>query len=116
MKKPRIYTMSFASVYPLYIQKAEKKDRTKEEVDEIIFWLTGYDQDSLQQAIDQAIDFETFFAEAPKMNPNASLITGVICGYRVEEFEDKLMQQIRYLDKLVDELAKGKKMEKILRK
>lgn len=113
MKKPRIYTMSFASVYPLYIQKAEKKDRTKEEVDEIIFWLTGYDQDSLQQAIDQAIDFETFFAEAPKMNPNASLITGVICGYRVEEIEDKLMQQIRYLDKLVDELAKGKKMEKI---
>ncbi|HHQ0095662.1 DUF2200 domain-containing protein [Listeria monocytogenes] len=108
--------MSFASVYPLYIQKAEKKDRTKEEVDEIIFWLTGYDQDSLQQAIDQAIDFETFFAEAPKMNPNASLITGVICGYRVEEIEDKLMQQIRYLDKLVDELAKGKKMEKILRK
>ncbi|EAG6867314.1 DUF2200 domain-containing protein [Listeria monocytogenes] len=102
MKKPRIYTMSFASVYPLYIQKAEKKDRTKEEVDEIIFWLTGYDQDSLQQAIDQAIDFETFFAEAPKMNPNASLITGVICGYRVEEIEDKLMQQIRYLDKLVD--------------
>ncbi|EED2048844.1 DUF2200 domain-containing protein [Listeria monocytogenes] len=116
MKKPRIYTMSFASVYPLYIQKAEKKDRTKEEVDEIIFWLTGYDQDSLQQAIDQAIDFETFFAEAPKMNPNASLITGVLCGYRVEEIEDKLMQQIRYLDKLVDELAKGKKMEKILRK
>ncbi|HAM1022340.1 TPA: DUF2200 domain-containing protein [Listeria monocytogenes] len=116
MKKPRIYTMSFASVYPLYIQKAEKKDRTKEEVDEIIFWLTGYDQDSLQQAIDQAINFETFFAEAPKMNPNASLITGVICGYRVEEIEDKLMQQIRYLDKLVDELAKGKKMEKILRK
>ncbi|EKE6025442.1 DUF2200 domain-containing protein [Listeria monocytogenes] len=116
MKKPRIYTMSFASVYPLYIQKAEKKDRTKEEVDEIIFWLTGYDQDSLQQAIDQAIDFETFFAEAPKMNPNASLITGVICGYRVEEIEDKLMQQIRYLDKLVNELAKGKKMEKILRK
>ncbi|HHP8978176.1 TPA: DUF2200 domain-containing protein [Listeria monocytogenes] len=116
MKKPRIYTMSFASVYLLYIQKAEKKDRTKEEVDEIIFWLTGYDQDSLQQAIDQAIDFETFFAEAPKMNPNASLITGVICGYRVEEIEDKLMQQIRYLDKLVDELAKGKKMEKILRK
>lgn len=85
-------------------------------MDEIIFWLTGYDQDSLQQAIDQAIDFETFFAEAPKMNPNASLITGVICGYRVEEIEDKLMRQIRYLDKLVDELAKGKKMEKILRK
>ncbi|MBC2250631.1 DUF2200 domain-containing protein [Listeria sp. FSL L7-0123] len=116
MKKPRIYTMSFASVYPLYIQKAEKKDRTKEEVDEIIFWLTGYDQASLQQAIDEEIDFETFFNQAPKMNPNASLITGVICGYRVEEIEDKLMQQIRYLDKLVDELAKGKKMEKILRK
>ncbi|EAF0970602.1 DUF2200 domain-containing protein [Listeria monocytogenes] len=116
MKKPKIYTMSFASVYPLYIQKAEKKDRTKEEVDEIIFWLTGYDQASLQKAINQEIDFETFFELAPKMNPNASLITGVICGYRVEEIEDKLMQQIRYLDKLVDELAKGKKMEKILRK
>ncbi|EHF3619968.1 DUF2200 domain-containing protein [Listeria innocua] len=116
MKKPRIYTMSFASVYPLYIQKVEKKDRTREEVDEIIFWLTGYDQASLQKAIDQEIDFETFFEQAPKMNPNASLITGVICGYRVEEIEDKLMQQIRYLDKLVDELAKGKKMEKILRK
>ncbi|EPP0837412.1 DUF2200 domain-containing protein [Listeria innocua] len=115
MKKPRIYTMSFASVYPLYIQKVEKKDRTKEEVDEVIFWLTGYDQASLQKAIDQEIDFETFFEQAPKMNPNASLITGVICGYRVEEIEDKLMQQIRYLDKLVDELAKGKKMEKILR-
>ncbi|EAD5869286.1 DUF2200 domain-containing protein [Listeria innocua] len=116
MKKPRIYTMSFASVYPLYIQKVEKKDRTKEEVDEVIFWLTGYDQASLQKAIDQEIDFETFFEQAPKMNPNASLITGVICGYRVEEIEDKLMQQIRYLDKLVDELAKGKKMEKILRR
>ncbi|MBC2287978.1 DUF2200 domain-containing protein [Listeria farberi] len=116
MKKPRIYTMSFASVYPLYIQKVEKKGRTKEEADEIIFWLTGYDQVSLKQAIDQEIDFETFFEQAPKMNPNASLITGVICGYRVEEIEDKLMQQIRYLDKLVDELAKGKKMEKILRK
>ncbi|MBC1588151.1 DUF2200 domain-containing protein [Listeria welshimeri] len=116
MKKPRIYTMSFASVYPLYIQKVEKKGRTKEEVDEIIFWLTGYNEDSLQQVIDKEIDFETFFAQAPKMNPNASLITGVICGYRVEEIEDKLMQQIRYLDKLIDELAKGKKMEKILRK
>ncbi|MBC1742904.1 DUF2200 domain-containing protein [Listeria welshimeri] len=115
MKKPRIYTMSFASVYPLYIQKVEKKGRTKEEVDEIIFWLTGYNEDSLQQVIDKEIDFETFFERAPKMNPNASLITGVICGYRVEEIEDKLMQQIRYLDKLIDELAKGKKMEKILR-
>ncbi|MBC2083408.1 DUF2200 domain-containing protein [Listeria welshimeri] len=116
MKKQRIYTMSFASVYPLYIQKVEKKGRTKEEVDEIIFWLTGYNEDSLQQVIDKGIDFETFFEQAPKMNPNASLITGVICGYRVEEIEDKLMQQIRYLDKLIDELAKGKKMEKILRK
>lgn len=116
MKKPRIYTMSFASVYPLYIQKVEKKGRTKEEVDEIIFWLTGYNEDSLQQVIDKEIDFETFFEQAPKMNPNASLITGVICGYQVEEIEDKLMQQIRYLDKLIDELAKGKKMEKILRK
>lgn len=115
MKKPRIYTMSFASVYPLYIQKVEKKGRTKEEVDEIIFWLTGYNEESLQQVIDKEIDFETFFEQAPKMNPNASLITGVICGYRVEEIEDKLMQQIRYLDKLIDELAKGKKMEKILR-
>ncbi|MBC1718918.1 DUF2200 domain-containing protein [Listeria welshimeri] len=115
MKKQRIYTMSFASVYPLYIQKVEKKGRTKEEVDEIIFWLTGYNEDSLQQVIDKEIDFETFFEQAPKMNPNASLITGVICGYRVEEIEDKLMQQIRYLDKLIDELAKGKKMEKILR-
>ncbi|MBC2098395.1 DUF2200 domain-containing protein [Listeria booriae] len=116
MKKPRIYTMSFASVYPLYIQKAEKKDRTKAEVDEIIFWLTGYDEASLQQVLDQKTDFETFFAQAPAMNPNASLITGMICGYRVEEIEDKVMQQVRYLDKLIDELAKGKTMEKILRK
>ncbi|MBC1274245.1 DUF2200 domain-containing protein [Listeria booriae] len=116
MKRPRIYTMSFASVYPLYIQKAEKKDRTKAEVDEIIFWLTGYDEASLQQVLDQKTDFETFFAQAPAMNPNASLITGVICGYRVEEIEDKVMQQVRYLDKLIDELAKGKTMEKILRK
>ncbi|MBC1561404.1 DUF2200 domain-containing protein [Listeria booriae] len=116
MKKPRIYTMSFANVYPLYIQKAEKKDRTKAEVDEIIFWLTGYDEASLQQVLDQEIDFETFFAQAPAMNPNTSLITGVICGYRVEEIEDKVMQQVRYLDKLIDELAKGKTMEKILRK
>ncbi|MBC1285242.1 DUF2200 domain-containing protein [Listeria booriae] len=116
MKRPRIYTMSFASVYPLYIQKAEKKDRTKAEVDEIIFWLTGYDEASLQQVLDQKTDFETFFAQAPAMNPNASLITGVICGYRVEEIEDKVMQQVRYLDKLIEELAKGKTMEKILRK
>jgi len=107
--------MSFAGVYPLYIQKAEKKGRTKDEVDEIIYWLTGYNAKSLQQQIDKKVDFETFFAQAPKLNPNVSLITGVICGYRVEEIEDKLMQKIRYLDKLIDELAKGKKMEKILR-
>lgn len=115
MKKPRIYTMSFSSVYPLYIQKAEKKGRTKEEVDEIIFWLTGYDETSLQQQIANGVDLETFFTQAPRMNPNASLIKGVICGYRVEEIEDKLTQQVRYLDKLIDELAKGKAMEKILR-
>lgn len=108
--------MAFAGVYPYYIQKAEKKGRTKDEVDEIIFWLTGYDKHALQQHIDDKSDFETFFAQAPKINPNVSKITGVICGYRVEEIEDKLMQQIRYLDKLVDELAKGKAMEKILRK
>ena len=107
--------MSFAGVYPLYIQKAEKKGRTKDEVDEIIYWLTGYNAKSLQQQIDKKVDFETFFAQAPKLNPNVSLITGVICGYRVEEIEDKLMQKIRYLDKLIGELAKGKKMEKILR-
>lgn len=107
--------MLFSSVYPLYIKKAEKKGRTKEEVDEIIFWLTGYNKKTLQQQLDRKTDFETFFAEAPKLNPNVSKITGVICGYRVEEIEDKLMQKVRYLDKLVDELAKGRKMEKILR-
>lgn len=107
--------MSFASVYPHYIQKVEKKGRTKEELDTVIFWLTGYDKKSLQQVIEQKTDFETFFAKAPQINPNVSKITGVICGYRVEDIEDKLMQQIRYLDKLVDELAKGKAMEKILR-
>lgn len=107
--------MSFAGVYPMYIQKAEKKGRTKAEVDTLIFWLTGYDEQTLQQQIDRKVDFETFFAEAPQMNPNASKITGVICGYRVEEIEDKVIQQVRYLDKLVDELAKGKAMEKILR-
>jgi len=107
--------MKFASVYPLYIQKAEKKGRTKAEVDEIIFWLTGYNKQSLQKQIDSQTDFETFFAKAPALNPNVSKITGVICGYRVEEIEDKLMQKVRYLDKLIDELAKGKKMEKILR-
>lgn len=108
--------MSFAGVYPLYIQKAERKGRTKAEVDEIIFWLTGYNEKTLQKHIDRKTDFETFFARAPQINPNASKITGVICGYRVEEIEDKLMQKIRYLDKLIDELAKGKSMEKILRK
>jgi len=116
MDNTRVYRMSFASVYPLYIKKVERKGRTKEEVDEIIFWLTGYDQQALQQLIDNKTDFETFFARAPQINPNVSKITGVICGYRVEDIEDKLMQQVRYLDKLVDELAKGKAMEKILRK
>lgn len=111
----RVFKMSFASVYPHYIQKAEKKARSRQEVDTIIYWLTGYDQKSLQDQIDKQVDFETFFREAPNFNPNASKITGVICGYRVEEIEDELMQKIRYLDKLIDELAKGKKMEKILR-
>ncbi|MDI3321262.1 DUF2200 domain-containing protein [Pinibacter soli] len=115
MDNTRVYKMSFASVYPLYINKAERKGRTKEEVDHIIFWLTGYDEKALQKIIDNKTDFETFFAKA-KLNPNASKITGVICGYRVEEIEDRLMQQVRYLDKLIDELAKGKTMEKILRK
>jgi hypothetical protein len=108
--------MSFASVYPHYIQKAEKKGRTKADVDAIIFWLTGYNEQTLQQQMDRKSDFETFFAQAPRINPNVSKITGVVCGYRVEEIEDKLMQKIRYLDKLVDELAKGKTMDKILRK
>ncbi|MGB5274951.1 MAG: DUF2200 domain-containing protein [Flavobacteriaceae bacterium] len=116
MDHSRVYKMSFAGVYPHYVQKAEKKGRTKEEVDTIICWLTGYDRKTLQQQIDNKIDFETFFAQAPQINPNVSKITGVICGYRVEEIEDKLMQQIRYMDKLIDELAKGKAMEKILRK
>ncbi|SDP60162.1 hypothetical protein SAMN05428975_2017 [Mucilaginibacter sp. OK268] len=116
MDNTRVYRMSFASVYPHYIRKAEKKGRTKAELDEIIFWLTGYDKQALQQLIDNKTDFETFFARAPQINPNISKITGVICGYRVEEIEDKLMQKVRYLDKLVDELAKGKAMEKILRK
>ena len=116
MDNTRVYRMSFASVYPHYIQKAERKGRRKEEVDEIIFWLTGYNKKTLQQQIDKKTDLETFFAQAPQLNPNVSKITGVICGYRVEEIKDKLMQKVRYLDKLVDELAKGKTMEKILRK
>lgn len=115
MTKHRIYTMSFASVYPHYVTKAEKKGRSKEEVDEIIRWLTGYSQEELEEKIETKVDFETFFAEAPKLNPARSLIKGVICGVRVEEIEEPLMQEIRYLDKLIDELAKGKAMEKILR-
>jgi hypothetical protein len=115
MDNARVYKMSFAGVYPHYINKVERKGHTKEELDIIICWLTGYTPKTLQQQIDKKVDFETFFAQAPKLNPNVSKITGVICGYRVEEIEDKLMQKVRYLDKLVDELAKGKKMEKILR-
>lgn len=115
MNNTRIFRMPFANVYPLYVQKASKKGRTQAEVDTVIYWLTGYDEATLRQQIAQNVDFETFFGQAPLINPNASKITGMICGYRVEEIEDKLMQQIRYLDKLVDELAKGKAMEKILR-
>src|SRR5687768_17163319 len=111
----RIYKTSFASVYPLYVQKAERKNRTKKEVDEIIFWLTGYNRAGLEKQIQSQSDFETFFSEAPKMNPKASLIKGVVCGVRVEDLKEPLMQKIRYLDKLIDELAKGKTMEKILR-
>jgi hypothetical protein len=116
MDHARVFKMSFAGVYPHYIRKAEKKGRTKEEVDAVICWLTGYDSKSLQKQIDTKVDLETFFGEAPRLNPNVSQITGVICGYRVEDIEDPLMQKIRYLDKLVDELAKGRKMEKILRR
>lgn len=113
--KPRIYTIIFASVYPMYISKAEKKGRTKTEVDEVICWLTGYSQKQLEAQIINHVDLETFFTEAPKLNPSRSLITGVICGIRVEEIEDKTTQEIRYMDKLIDELAKGKTVEKILR-
>jgi len=115
MKNERVYKLIFASVYPHYVTKAEKKGRSKEELDTILRWLTGYTQKQLQQQVDKKVDLETFFAEA-KLNPNASKITGVICGYRVEEIEDPLMLKIRYMDKLIDELAKGKAMEKILRK
>ncbi|MEK6337323.1 MAG: DUF2200 domain-containing protein [Acidobacteriota bacterium] len=115
MGNDRVFAMSFAGVYPHYVAKAEKKGRTKEEVDEIIRWLTGYGTAGLEKQIQEKTDFRTFFDKAPKMNPNASLIKGVVCGIRVEEIEDPLMQKIRYLDKLIDELAKGKKMEKILR-
>jgi hypothetical protein len=111
----RVYAIRFASVYPLYVQKAVKKGRTQAEVDQVIRWLTGYSAEGLRQQIDAGCDFQTFFAQAPAMNPNAALITGVVCGVRVEEVADPLMQQIRWLDKLVDELAKGRAMEKILR-
>jgi hypothetical protein len=116
MNNARVYAMSSASVYPHYVAKAEKKGRTKEEVDTIIYWLTGYDQQSLQKQIETKKSFEEFLAQAPHMHPNVTKITGVICGYRVEEIKEPLMQKIRYLDKLVDELAKGKAIEKILRK
>lgn len=115
MDKPKVFKMTFSSIYAQYIAKAEKKGRTKEEVDQVIYWLTGYNAPELQKQLDTETDLETFFEQAPKMNPNASLIKGVICGYRVEDIEDPIMQKIRYLDKLVDELAKGKSMEKILR-
>lgn len=115
MENHRIFTTSFASVYPHYINKVERKGRTKAELHEIIFWLTGYNEDTFQQLLDDKTDFKTFFEKAPQLNPNVSKITGVICGYRVEEIENPLMQKIRYLDKLVDELAKGKSMNKILR-
>ena len=111
----KIFQMAFSRVYPMYVQKAEKKGRTKKEVDTVICWLTGYDEDGLQTQIDKGVDFETFFTEAPQINPNAHKIKGVVCGVRVEEIADPLMQKIRWLDKLVDELAKGKSMEKILR-
>lgn len=115
MTKHRIYTISFASVYPLYVAKAERKGRSKAEVDDIISWLTGYDQKALEAQLRDQTDFETFFAQAPRLNPARNLITGVICGLRVEDIEEPLMREIRYLDKLIDELAKGKAMEKILR-
>ena len=115
MLKHKIFAMKFSDVYPLYVQKAERKERTKEEVDQIICWLTGYTQAGLEKQISAGVDFEAFFAQAPQMHPNVALITGVVCGVRVEQVEDPLMQKIRYLDKLVDELAKGKAMEKILR-
>jgi hypothetical protein len=115
MPNQNVYALQFAKVYPLYVQKAERKNRTNEEVDQVICWLTGYDQAGLRQQIAQQNDLEAFFAQAPAINPNSALIKGVVCGVRVEDIDDPLMQKIRYLDKLVDELAKGKAMEKILR-
>jgi len=115
MPEHHVFALKFAKLYPLYVAKAERKNRTKEEVDQIIFWLTGYDQTGLQQQIDRESDLKTFFSQAPAMNPNRMRITGVVCGVRIEEIKDPLMQNIRQLDKLIDELAKGKTMEKILR-
>ena len=115
MPKHPVFEMKFAKVYPLYVQKAERKNRTKKEVDQIICWLTGYDSAGLQKQIKQESDIETFFANAPRLHPNSALIKGVVCGVRVEDVKDPLMQKVRYLDKLIDELAKGKKIEKILR-
>ena len=115
MPEHRIFTTAFAKVYPLYVQKAERKGRTKEEVDQVICWLTGYDKAGLQRQMEQGSDLKTFFAQAPSMHPNSSLIKGVVCGIRVEDIDDPLMQKVRHLDKLIDELAKGKAMERILR-
>ena len=115
MPTHRVFAMKFASVYPMYVAKAERKNRTRKEVDQIICWLTGYDQDGLRRQIEQENDIETFFAQAPAIHPKSSLIKGLVCGVRVEEVEDPLMRKIRYLDKLIDELARGKAMEKILR-
>lgn len=116
MRQDRVFAIKFSAVYPLYVKKAESKNRSKEEVDQVICWLTGYSQEGLRQQIGSGNDLETFFAQAPQINPNAALIKGVVCGIRVEDIEHPLMQKIRYMDKLVDELAKGKALEKILRK
>ena len=115
MNNERVYRMKFSSVYPMYVQKAERKNRTREEVDQLIRWLTGYGEAGLKQQIDNQVDFQTFFAEAPSLHPNTALIKGVVCGIRVEDIEDPLMQKVRWLDKLIDELAKGKSLEKIMR-
>jgi hypothetical protein len=114
-KKPKIFSISFASIYPLYLKKVERKNGTKDQVDKIIYWLTGYDANTLQKCIDEKIDIETFFEKAPQLNPNASLIKGTICGYKIQEIQDPLMKKIRYLDKLIDELYYGKSMDRILR-
>lgn len=116
MENQRVYKMTFSSIYPMYIQKVERKGRTKKEVDMVVCWLTGYDDIGLRRQLEKAVDFETFFAEAPQINPNTHKITGVICGVRVEDIEDPLLQKIRWLDKLIDELAKGRPMEKVLKR